>query len=168
MDISSMLRYLILVCALIIYAKLWGQNIYHKGGDDIFYLNTLDESDRRNTLKRGSYVGPHVLGDSITRLMNEFESEFVFYRNTGGAYPVEEKMVIKRPIYKGVHDFEKYLRELLKNKSVNEADAAVRLTRILKVSIKLVDYNTQELEKILKKTKDPLFFEQCILKIRFR
>lgn len=143
------------------------QNVFYSGGSEIFYLNPLDDGVPAN-VKKGSYVTPHVLGDSITRLFNELESKYVYYKKSSGAYPVEEKVVLKRNIYAGIYDFNKFLLKSLDRKLISEKEAAARLTKVLKIGIKMAGYDTSGVEKDLKSIKIPTEFENYLLRIRFK
>ncbi|GIV36830.1 MAG: hypothetical protein KatS3mg032_1209 [Cyclobacteriaceae bacterium] len=167
MDGINMKRLFFPLVTLLIYNSVAAQNIFYSGGGDIFYLKPLDQAALSN-VKRGSYVTPHVLGDSITRLFNEFESKYVYYKQSGGAYPVEEKVVLKRNIYAGVHDFNKFLLKSISRNLISEKEAAARVYAIVKIGIKMADYDTREVEKALKKIEIPTEFENYLLRIRFQ
>lgn len=145
---------------------LVAQNIYHEGNSNIFYLKPMGTSAPAD-MKRGSYVGPHIFGDSVTYLMNEFERSYVYFKTSSGAYPVEEKVVLKRNIYKKVHEFEDFITKSFTHGLVTPEDGAKRLNRILKVGIKLMSYETRQVEMDVKKIKVPTEFEKYLLNLRF-
>ncbi len=144
------------------------QNIYSSGGGTgVIYLKPLSEASPSN-LKRGSFIGPHVLGDSVTLLLNNFEKEYVYFKPSSGAYPVEEKVVLKRNLHKKIHEFEDFISKSYKHNLANGVEAGARVSRVLKIGIKLISYDTREVEKEVKKIDLPTEFEKYLLGLQFR
>lgn len=158
-------KYLIIVL-LIGYGSCQGQNIYSNGGNGVIYLRPLSSASPAN-LKRGSYVGPHVLGDSVTHLLNNFEREYVYFKPTSGGYAVEEKVTLKRNIYKNIHDFDKYISQAYEVNLLSKEEATLRLGTVINTGIKLLNFDTNQLEKDIKKL-GPLDFEKYLTNLQFR
>jgi hypothetical protein len=162
------MRILYFVFLLISSYACVAQNIYSNGGGSgVIFLKPLNEASPAN-LKRGSYVGPHILGDSVTYLLNNFEKLYVYYKTSSGAYPVEEKVVLKRNIYKKVHEFESFMSKSYQLNLVNGQEAVVRVKKVLTIGIKLMSYDTGQLEKEVKKIDLPTDFEQYLLGLQFK
>ena len=70
------MKFLFFVILFVSHSWASAQNLYSSGGG-VIYLKPLSAASPAN-LKRGSYVGPHVLGDSVTHLLNNFEREYVY------------------------------------------------------------------------------------------
>lgn len=144
-------------------AVVQGQNIMSGGaGDGVVYLKPLG-SESPAGLKRGSYVGPHLLGDTITQLLNAFEREYVYYKKTSGAYPVEEMVINKRHIYKTVHQLDDYFKDGIQKGEVTITEAYSRYKKILEIGLRLKEFETTQLEKDLKKIKTPQEKEKFLL-----
>lgn len=119
-------------------------------------------------VKRGSYVGPHLLGDTLTDKLNDFEKKYVYYKQTYGGYPVEEKVILKKNIYKKIHDFNDFIVKSCSTGSMTPSEAAQRLAKILNIGIKLASFDTRQLEKDVKKLAEPEEFEKYLSRVRFR
>lgn len=137
----------------------------------MMYLNKNESEPSDLGIKRGYYVGPHVLGDSITQLLNKFEEEYVYYKKTEGAYATEEKKNIKFSIYKAVHRVDDYYVKGIKKGKIDASrigEAKKNLKMILSKGIRLKSYFTVQVEEDLRKVKAPeeiiLYFE----KIKFK
>jgi hypothetical protein len=165
---ESIMKIVYLVLFLISSSACVAQNIYSNGGGSgVIFLKPLSEASPAN-MKRGSYVGPHVLGDSVTFLLNNFEKLYVYYKTSSGAYPVEEKVVLKRNIYKKVHDFDSFISKSYQANLVNGQEATGRLKKVLNIGIKLMSYDTNLLEKEVKKIDLPTDFERYLLELQFK
>lgn len=116
--------------------------------------------------KRGSFVGEHTLGDTISRKLDLFERTYVYFKNSGGAYSVEEKVILKNNIYKQVKRFDQFIKAGYSDNAIELANAQLRLNRVLDVSIKLMDYDTRKVEKDIKKL-EPTQFEGYIANLKF-
>lgn len=136
--------------------------------DGIIYLNKEQSAEGSNAKKRGYYVGPHVLGDTITMLLNKFENDYVYYKVTGGAYNVEEKNVVKPTIYQAVRKLNRYYEKALTKGSITEPNAYVRMKSIIYKGLELKNYYTADVERKLKKLKKPEDIEKYLMSIRFR
>lgn len=114
-------------------------------------------------------MGPHILGDSVTSLLNNFEREYVYFKPTYGAYAVEEKVIAKRIIYKKVHDFDKYIIKSYESDPTlaNKAAVTTRLVAVINIGIKLLNFDTNQVEKDIKKL-EPAEFEKYLLGLQFR
>ncbi len=162
-----MMRIKFIISLLIISGNCAAQNLYSSGGGSgVIYLKPLSGASPTN-LKRGSFVGPHILGDSVTNLLNNFEREYVYFKPTYGAYAVEEKVIMKRTIYKKVHDFDKYISKTYLTDLTAKQEVTARLVSVIKIGIKLLDFDTNQVEKEIKKL-DPPDFEKYLLGLQFR
>jgi len=161
------MRYLIILLFLGSFSS-FAQNIYSNGvGTGVMYLKPMGAATPANS-KRGSYIGPHIFGDSITFLLNKFEKEYVYYKTSSGAYPVEEKVVLRRYVYKRIHEFDDFITKSYKMNQVELLEAVARLTKVLNVGIKLSGFDTRELEKELKKINSPTEVEKYLMDLQFR
>lgn len=164
-----MKKILILLVFLSVCDLVKAQAIATESGGAI-YLNK-NEADVEEEGKRGYYVGPHILGDSITEMMNKFEKEYVYYVKTGGAYSTEEKKTIKYPIYKAVHRVNKYFEKNIKKDKIDASEigeAKKELKMVLKKGIMLKDYYSTKVEEDLRKMKSPKEIIEYFEKIKFR
>lgn len=148
------------------FADVLGQAIAADGGGAI-YLNK-NEADIDNSLKRGYYVGPHILGDTITMLLNKFENDYSYYKESGGAYSTEEKIVLKAPIYKAVKKVNKYYEKGVKKNKLAEASSYESMKRVLNIAIKLRNYDTRTVEAGLGKLKTVKEIEDYLYSLKFR
>jgi hypothetical protein len=156
-----------IIALLIISGSGAAQNLYSGGaGSGVIYLKPLSGTSPSN-LKRGSYVGPHILGDSVTSLLNNFEREYVYYKPTYGAYAVEEKVIMKHTIYKKVHDFDKYIIKAYLSDPSAKQEVTTRLVAVINRGIKLLNFDTNQVEKEIKKLEPP-DFEKYLLGLQFR
>ena len=121
-----------------------------------------------NAKKRGYYVGPHVLGDTITMLMNKFQNDYVYYESTGGAYNVEEKKIIKPSIYRAILKVNKHYEKAVSKGNITEGNAYGRMKSILRKGIELKNYYTEDVEVQLKKLKKAEDIERYLDTIKFR
>ena len=144
------------------------QAIASNSGSGAVYLNKNESGAGGSAKKRGYYVGPHVLGDTITALLNKFENYYVYYEESGGAYSVEEKIIIKPQIYKAVKRVNKYYEKGFDKGTVPRREAYASLKSVLTKSIKLRDYYTENVERDLKKMKDGKEIVEYIDKIILR
>lgn len=159
------MKLVLLVFWILMSLSAMAQNITSGGaGDGVFYLKPMDSS-APSGLMRGSFVGPHLLGDTITYLFNEFEKEYVFYKKTSGAYPVEEMVIQKRQIYKSVHQLDDYFKKILLDGSITKPEAVSRFRKILEIGLKLSRFETAQFEKDLKKIRDPEEKEEFFQKL---
>ena len=134
-------------------------------GVTYLFKNTVSNENYRKT---GYYIGPHVLGDTITMLLNKFESEYVYFVESDGAYSIEEKKFLKPEIYKTVTKLNKHYEKELKKNRIDERDAYNKLNRILTIGIKLKYYQTVELESKLKQIKELIKKEDYLLAVKFK
>ncbi len=163
------MKVLFIFCsAIFLSTSIAAQNMYSSGGGgSVLYLKPMSAASPSNS-KRGSYVGPHLLGDSITYALNNFEKAYVYYKTSSGAYPVEEMVVLKRNIYKKVHDFETFISKSYALNLVSKQDAAKRLLSVTNISLKLLSYDTRQLEKEVKKLDVPTDFENYLNELKFK
>ena len=159
------MKFLFFVILFVSHSWASAQNLYSSGGG-VIYLKPLSAASPAN-LKRGSYVGPHVLGDSITHALNNFEREFVYFKSTAGGYAVEEKVVLKRILYKNIHDYDKYISKAYESNLLSKEEATLRLGNVINTGIKLLNFDTHQLEKDTKKL-DPVDFEKYLKNLQFR
>jgi hypothetical protein len=135
------------------------------GGGIYLYKN---ESDVDESLKRGYYVGPHILGDTITMLMNRFEKDYTYYQESSGAYKTEEKKINKPNIYFKVKKVEKNLTKEVKKGRMDEDEAYRKLKRTLSLAIKLMNYRTDQVEEDLRKLKKTDEILDYMFDLKFR
>lgn len=167
MNHSKVLKLLgFLICTLF-YFNSTAQVAFSDNG--VMYLNKNEKpANTGDEYKRGSYVGPHILGDTITGLLNKFEHDYTYYKPSGGAYSTDMLVINKLPIYKSVKKINKHYEKALKKGKVEEQEAYNNLKKLLLIAIKLNTYYTAEVEEHLKKIKDPEELEEYILSLKFQ
>lgn len=133
----------------------------------LMYLNKNESSEGKDATKRGYYIGPHALGDTITMLLNRFENDYVYYKQEDGAYKVEEKKVIKPRLYSAIKKIEKVYMKDLKKGMVEETYVYSKLKLILQRGIKLKLYDTRKVEEELKQIKSVKKMEAYIMALKF-
>lgn len=159
---------LITLLASLIYSISNSQNMYSSGaGGAMIYLKPM-KSEGPKGLKRGSYVGEHLLGDTVSQLLNTFEKTYVYYKQSSGAYPVEEKVTLKTPLYKKVKTFDNYITKKYQEDEVNAGEATSRLQKVLTTAIKLMNYDTKQVEKDIKKIAEPEEVEKYLNQLVFK
>ncbi|MFT7029767.1 MAG: hypothetical protein ACI83W_001010 [Marinoscillum sp.] len=146
-----MKRILFTVGILVLGNVAFSQSIANTGGITYLYKN---DADPKTPDKPGFYVGPHVLGDTITSLMNALEKSYVYYVETEGAYSTEEKKIYKPSIYMAAKRINKKLEKDIKKDKIEPEAAYPILKHTLLVAIKLKNYNTEIVERELKSIKD--------------
>jgi hypothetical protein len=132
----------------------------------IVFLNKNSASDVSG-LKRGGYVGPHILGDTVTILMNVFESKYTYYVAGSGAYASDIKKVLKPNIYKSIKSINKFYEKGVKKNKIEDDVAKARMKDVLDIAIKLYGYETSALEGKLKDLKSANQKEAYLKKIVF-
>jgi hypothetical protein len=135
------------------------------GGMTYLYKN---EASEKNYNKVGSYTRNHKLGDNITTLMDKFESEYVYYEESGGAYSVEEKKFIKPNIYLAVQRLDKYYVKAVRKDKISQEEANAIMAKVLSLAIKLKNYQTSEVEIDLEGEKDEEKITEYFMNIKFR
>lgn len=161
----NILKCFLLVLLITSSTQLYSQaNLTTSNG--VIILNPNQKGELSNSLKRGSYNGPHFFGDSITYKMNQFEQIYTYYQPGNGAYAVETKMILKPEIYKKVKLLEKtYVKNVKKNKlDIREAER--KLSNTLSLAVKLIDYDTRILENDLLKIETAENVETYFSKIK--
>jgi hypothetical protein len=133
----------------------------------VFYLNPL-ETKIDPSLRSGVYIGPHIMGDSVTEKRNVFESKYIFYKKSGGAYPSEEKVVLKPSIYKALIKIDKEFTKRIEEKPPLAADYKKRMTTLYDIGIKLVRYQTDKVEKEVRSLKSADDLESYFLSLQFK
>jgi len=146
----------------------FGQNLFSSGaGGTMLYLKPMSGGAPAG-LKRGSFVGQHLLGDSVTQKLNLFEKSYVYYKTSNGAYPVEERVVLKRNLYKKIKDFDEFITKSYVTKVVERDSAQMRLAKVLDIGTKLMRYDTHQVEKDVKKLAVPTEFERYLTNLKFQ
>jgi len=159
------MRFLTAGVLIFLTATVFGQAQATTGG--VTYLNKNENDSDADYKKRGYYVGPHILGDTITMLMNKFENDYVFYEETEGAYSVEEKVILKPYLYNSVKKIERKYRKGVKKGKIKPDVAYSKLKLLLKRAIRMKTYNTKEVESTLKKLRKPEEKEEYLLSLKF-
>ncbi len=136
----------------------------------VLYLNSNGGADEvSSSYRRGAYVGPHELGETVTDLLNKFEMKYTYYKpGNEGAYATEERIVTRKPIYKAVKKVVKHYEKEYKKDRVNQAYATAKVERVLNVALRLTTFYTEPLERKLKKLKDVEDIEEQLMKIKFK
>ncbi len=160
------MKFFVFACALLVSMMSFGQaQVCYSG---VTYLNKNESRLGKDATKRGYYVGPHALGDTITMLLNRFENDYVYYEEGDGAYRVEEKKIVKPSLYRAIKKIEKHYSKSLKKNSVDESYAYSRLKLIIRKGITLMNYDTREFEEQLRKIKSIERTEEFILKVKVK
>ena len=132
----------------------------------IMYLYPNESREGAN-FRRGVYVGPHELGDTIASKLNEVEKRFIYFKPGFGAYAVEEKITLKSQVYKSTKKIDSYITKLFLSGKISRDEASTRLQRVLDVVIKLINYDTNQVERDLKKLKSPESAEEYLIRLKF-
>lgn len=146
---------------------LFGQATFTDSNGTIIINKNLSKEDQIKQLKRGSYVESHILGDSVTYGLNQFEKSMVYFTQSSGAYAIEQKRVIKPVIYKKIYALDEYYIKSIAAGKLGVLDVRPKYVKILAKASKLVDFDTKKVEQDLKKLKDPEQIEAYFLKIKF-
>lgn len=161
------IKLFLLIALSVVISVAKGQNMVSSGGAGVLFLKPMGSSIPTG-LKRGSFVGPHLLGDTITYKLNILEKSYVYFKPTSGAYAVEEKVVLKRNIYKKVKEFDDFITKSYVKGLVTREDAQQRLSNIVDIGIKLMNFDTKQLEKDVRKVSTPVDFERLMNELKFR
>ena len=141
-----------LLCAIIPAIDGFSQATISSDGP-VFYLNPNGGTPKTD-YRRGSYVGEHFFGEEVGALQNTFEMTYTYFMPGDGAYAVETKMIFKPEIYnttkKIISTYQKEVKKKRLPYTMAEAKAKALLTRVNL----LANYQTDDVEKFLKKEKD--------------
>lgn len=158
----------VLFFLLFSFATLSAQNVATTTSSGIVYLYPNEAEVDVNKYKRGSYAGPHILGEEIDKQLNLFEQNFVYYKKGDGAYAVEEKHVLKPNIYKAVNRVVKQYTKQFKKGKVSAEEAEAAISSALEVGNKLIRFQTEKVEYDLEKVKSVDYIEKYLENIQFR
>jgi len=127
------------------------------------------EDDEAEQFERGSYSGnTHVLGDSITSLLDKVEYTYVYYKETKGAYGGKEKNYEKPIIYSSLSKVIRHYDKMLRKDKIEEAKARQELFEILNNGIALKNYQTQVFEEQLKSTRNKAELARLFQNVTFQ
>jgi hypothetical protein len=161
---------LLLYLSLIVFASSYTQNISAQAvandASGVMYLFP-NEVRSNNSFRRGVFAGQHIFGDTITYKMNEFEKKYVYFKPGNGAYAVEEKIILKPQIYKSIKKLDTFFEKEFSEGRMSVVVASDRFTKVLDVGLKLINFQTVQVEKDIKKLKDPLALEKYLLSLKF-
>ncbi len=134
-------------------------------GGGIFYLNK-NNSGNPNDYERGFYIGPHVLGEEFDRLMNKYESAYTYFVEGSGGYAVKQKRIEKAPLYRSVNKVLKSYEKLFKKGKITLEDFESKSTKLVKLAVELIGYNTDVVESDLKNIKSVDEIEDYLLALK--
>lgn len=97
---------------------------------------------------------PHALGEPFTNMMQLLKEYYVF-EETSIISGATTKYVQKSAIYYSTRKANKYLLKSLKKNLKSEEEVRSELERVLTVALNIRHQNTEELEDVLYKIKDP-------------
>ena len=143
-----------------------GQSSQVSDGGGMLLLLSLDENDTED-FERGEYRGTHPLGETITRLMNDFEKNYIYYIETDGAYSSKEKKIEKPEIYHATNRVLKAYKKELRKKTITEDKARNELYIILTNVVKLKNYKTANLELLLAEIKNIDELKYKLMNLKF-
>lgn len=159
------MKILLLSSLFLISTQIFSQSIANDN-TGVLYLYR-NESNTANSFKRGAYAGDHVLGDTISIKLNEFEKRYIYFKPGSGAYAIEEKVTLKPQIYKSIKRVDNYFSKQFSGNKMSRKESSDRFSAVLDVAIKLINYDTKQVELDLRKINDPLAIEKYLLKIKF-
>ena len=164
-----MIKNTILIAAFSFFSFYgFSQSSQLSDGGGVLMLIDL-EDDEREKLERGSYSGkPHVLGDSITSLLDKVEYTYVYYTETEGAYSAKEKNFDKPIIYSSLNKVIRHYDKMLRKDKIEEDKARQELFEILNNGIALKNYQTQVFEEQLKSTKNKAELARLFRQVTFQ
>lgn len=147
-------------------ATVYAQAVASDAG--VIFLYPNETNSTLSNVRRGAFGGSHDLGEEISTKLNEFEKTFVYYKKSQGAYATEEKIVLKPAIYKSIKKMDKYYSKKALESPTAITDITAKYNSLLDIGIKLMKYNTTQVESRLKKIKDPAEIEKYFFSLSFR
>lgn len=157
-------KLLLLICFCVIGDLGIAQSFVSEQGG-IIMVQKPDFSGKNE--ERGQYIGPHLLGDEVTRLMDQLEEKYVYYTYPSGAYSSKIRHVSKSNIYKAIKKFDKDLTKAVSQGATGSDEAQERLIRILNIGIKMINFDTTQAESDLKSLKKYKAIESYLLSLKF-
>lgn len=99
-------------------------------------------------------LSSHPFGEPFTNMM-QLLKEYYVYEEKSNISGTTSKTIQKASIFYSVKKANKYLLKSVRKKTLSEEAAEKDLERVLTVALNIRHQNTQELEKVLYKIKDP-------------
>ena len=157
---------LLIILSVSFVTNLNAQATVSTDGGMVLLVN-LDDGDSSSKFERGKYNGEHVLGDTITSLLNKFEASYVYYVELEGAYSTKEKKIEKSDIYFSTNKLLKDYKKSLKKDRISEDKAREELIIIMNNVIKLKKYHTENLELLLSENNNVDYIKDTFMNLRF-
>ncbi len=158
-------RFLVFTGILFMSIQGFGQATVDNSGPMIMLYKNGDKAVKGDD--RGYYVGPHVLGEDMTELINDFEATYTYYVESGGAYSTKQKRIEKPVIYKSIKRLIKHYNKVLKKSPESASTIDTNLTNVLEIGLKLMKVNSTVVETSLRSLKSPSEIEKYLLNLRF-
>lgn len=99
-------------------------------------------------------MSPHQFGEPFTNMF-QLLKEYYIYEEKSNISGTTTNFIQKSAIYYSVKKSNKYVLKGVKKKVLTEEQAKKDLERVLKVVLNIRHQNTEELESVLYKLKDP-------------
>jgi hypothetical protein len=147
------------------YHMIHAQSFANDGGVVFLYRNESEVIP--DGLRRGTYSGTHPLGFSVAEKLNLFEREYVYFRKSTGAYATEEKIIIKKTLYRSIRKLDKFFINSSTSGVLSKQEAEKQYLDLLDIAIKLSRYNTEKVEVELQKLKNEEETIHFLMQIRF-
>ncbi len=158
-------RFLVFTGILFMSVQGFGQATVDNSGPIIMLYKNGDKSVKGDD--RGYYVGPHILGEDMTELINDFEATYTYYVESGGAYSSKQKRIEKPIIYKSIKRLMRHYNKVLKKSPESATTIDTNLTHVLEIGLKLMLVNSSVVETSLRSTKSPADIEKYLLSLKF-
>jgi hypothetical protein len=160
--------FLVMIVGVFVSKTISFGQAFVSGSSGVLMLNpNAGSTQLKTSLKRGAFIGPHFFGDSIAYKMNQLEQTYVYYQPGTGAYAVEQKIIIKPDIYKKIKSLERHYISLVKKNDALLEESTLKLSNNLKLALKLMNYDTKNVERDLKRIRKPAEIQSYFSKIRF-
>lgn len=162
-------RLVTLAFGILLLDQAKGQATVQDQNGTILINRNQSIEDISKNLKRGSFEGGHLLGDSVAMALNSFERVYTYFVPGHGAYALEEKKVIKPVIYEKIHILDRYYTKAAK-KGTGVSLEAMRKNyhAILSTATELISFDTKKLEDDIRGIKNPSELEAMFLRIKIK
>lgn len=161
-------QYTFLLFILMQFSNAYSQAVISEQNGTILINRNQSEEEIARNLKRGSYNESHLLGDSVSHELNEFEKAYVYYLPGSGAYATEQKKVIKPIIYEKIHFLDKNYTKMARKSLQSIPELRYKFIKILNIATPLVSFDTKKVDQDLSTIKDVQSIENYFLRIKFQ
>ena len=129
-----------------------GVGLFAQSEDDYEYA---DRSEEIEEIEVPPYVSKHYLGSDFTKMFFALKEQYVYIPEKTATNPEPSPTTEKPVIYNTVKKLDRYYKKMLKKGKMSEDDVREKLHTVVAVGYSLRYADTESLEKILWKMKDP-------------